>query len=467
MKRRVVITGMGVITPLGDSLDSLFAAQIAGQSGVGPITRFDASTFPTTFAAEVPDFDLANYVPSCERWRDAGINSQFAAAAAQLALEHAGLIGDARIDRRALEFTLAAAKESKTFKHSCGWSPRATNRKPGALTTPLFANWAWRCIVPAGSRSRSCIARPAIWPPISICAGPNYSCLTACAAGSQALGEAAELIRDDGADMMLAGGTHSMIHPLGLMGFNLLTALSTRNGDPPRASRPFDLRRDGFVMGEGAGLLVLEDMRHAKRRGAVIHAELTGYGASADAFRVTDCHPEGRGAITCMKAALADAGLAPEDIGYINAHGTSTQINDRVETLAIKHVFGDRAGRVPISSSKSMLGHLIGAAGAVELIISVLAMQRGILPPTINYEVSRPGLRSGLHSQQSPRGTSTACTEQQLWLWRTECVADCERGGGVRPAAWVFVPAGTTEISPAIHRWVTGGNPRLKSRRDD
>jgi 3-oxoacyl-[acyl-carrier-protein] synthase II len=198
------------------------------------------------------------------------------------------------------------------------------------------------------------------------------------------------LIRHGDADVMLAGGAHSMIHPFGVTGFNLLTALSTRNDAPQRASRPFDLHRDGFVLGEGSGMLVLEELEHARRRGARIHAELTGYGSTADAFRVTDCHPEGRGAIACMRAALADARLAPAEVGYINAHGTSTKINDLVETLAVKKVFGEHARRVPMSSSKSMLGHLIGAAGAVELVICVLALRQGVLPPTINYETPDP-----------------------------------------------------------------------------
>ena len=198
------------------------------------------------------------------------------------------------------------------------------------------------------------------------------------------------MIRHGDADVMLSGGSHSMIHPLGVTGFNLLTALSTYNEDPPRASRPFDLRRDGFVLGEGAGMLVLEELEHARRRGATIYAELTGYGSTADAFRVTDCHPEGRGATACIRAALADAQLAPEQVGYINAHGTSTRLNDLVETLTIKQVFGEHARRVPISSSKSMLGHLMAAAGAVELVISVMALRHGALPPTINYEVPDP-----------------------------------------------------------------------------
>jgi 3-oxoacyl-[acyl-carrier-protein] synthase II len=220
--------------------------------------------------------------------------------------------------------------------------------------------------------------------------GPNYNCLTACAASSQAIGEATALIRHGDADLMLSGGSHSMIHPLGVTGFNLLTALSTSNREPQKASRPFDLHRDGFVLGEGSGMLVLEELEHAKRRGATIYAELTGYGTTADAFRVTDSHPEGRGAIACIRGAITDSGLSSADIGYINAHGTSTQVNDKVETLAIKKVFGDGAYQVPVSSSKSMLGHLIAAAGAVELIISVMALRTGTLPPTINYEVPDP-----------------------------------------------------------------------------
>jgi 3-oxoacyl-[acyl-carrier-protein] synthase II len=220
--------------------------------------------------------------------------------------------------------------------------------------------------------------------------GPCFSCLTACAAGTQALGEALEMIRAGEADVMLAGGAHSMIHPFGLTGFNLLTALSTRNDAPQKASRPFDLHRDGFVLGEGAGLLVLEELEHAKRRGVPIYAELTGYGSTGDAYRVTDSRPDGHGAVTCMRRALADAGLAAERVGYVNAHGTSTKLNDLAETAALKQVFGDHAYRLPISSSKSMLGHLIGAAGAVELAICVLALRRGVLPPTINYETPDP-----------------------------------------------------------------------------
>ncbi len=220
--------------------------------------------------------------------------------------------------------------------------------------------------------------------------GPNFNCLTACAASAQAVGEAVEFIRHGDADLMLAGGSHSMIHPLGVTGFNRLTALSTRNDEPQRASRPFDLNRDGFVLGEGAGMVVLEEYEHARRRGATLYAELTGYGSTADAFAVTDSHPDGRGAISCMRLALRDAGLRPADIGYINAHGTSTKVNDRVESLSVKAVFGDVAKSTPASSTKSMTGHLIAAAGAVELITCVMAIRTGVLPPTINYETPDP-----------------------------------------------------------------------------
>jgi 3-oxoacyl-[acyl-carrier-protein] synthase II len=219
--------------------------------------------------------------------------------------------------------------------------------------------------------------------------GPNANCLTACAASSQAIGEAYEIIRRGDADVMLSGGTHSMIHPFGVTGFNLLTALSTRNDEPTRASRPFDRDRDGFILGEGAGMVVLEELEHARRRRAQIYGELVGYGSTADAFRITDSHDEGRGAIACMREALADASVDPDDIDYINAHGTSTAVNDSIETLAIKQTFGDAAYQVPISSTKSMMGHLIAAAGSVEAIVCLLTIRDSITPPTINLD--QPG----------------------------------------------------------------------------
>jgi 3-oxoacyl-[acyl-carrier-protein] synthase II len=220
--------------------------------------------------------------------------------------------------------------------------------------------------------------------------GPNCNCLTACAASSQAVGEATELIRSGDADVMIAGGCHSMIHPFGLTGFSLLTTLSQRNNDPTKASRPFDNDRDGFVLGEGAAIVILEEYEHARKRGAHIHGEILGYGSTADAYRITDIHPEGRGAIGCMKQAIADAHLNIDQIGYVNAHGTSTQVNDKTETLACKGVFGERAKLTPVSSTKSMMGHLIAAAGATEMIVCLMAIRDGVLPPTINQESPDP-----------------------------------------------------------------------------
>lgn len=220
--------------------------------------------------------------------------------------------------------------------------------------------------------------------------GPNLNCLTACAASSQAIGEATEIIRRGEAEMMLSGGAHSMIHPFGVTGFNLLTALSERNDSPQTASRPFDLNRDGFVLGEGAGMLLLEELEHAKARGARIYGEILGYGSTADAYRITDIHPEGRGAVACIRMALQDAERNPEDIGYVNAHGTSTRVNDQVETMAVKGGLGEHAWKTPVSSIKSMMGHLIAAAGAVEAITCLLAIRDGVLPPTINYETPDP-----------------------------------------------------------------------------
>lgn len=390
MKRRIVITGMGAITPLGHSVDATFRSQLEGRSGVGSITHFNASRFPTQFAAEVHDFDLADFVPNAQRWEHSGINSQFAAAAARQALEDAGLLDPDTCDRTRFGVYLGSGEGVQDFHNlvsNIARSYRAEEREVDLAAFTRAALENFHVHREAEQELHTTAAHLAAHFDLE---GPNFNCLTACAASSQAIGEAVALIRHGDADLMLAGGSHSMIHPLGVTGFNRLTALSTRNDAPQRASRPFDRDRDGFVLGEGAGMLVLEDLEHARRRGATIYAELTGYGSTADAFRVTDSHEEGRGAIACIRGALRDSGLAPETIGYINAHGTSTKVNDFVETLAIKKVFGEGAYQVPVSSSKSMLGHLIAAAGAVELITCVEAIRRGVLPPTINYETPDP-----------------------------------------------------------------------------
>jgi 3-oxoacyl-[acyl-carrier-protein] synthase II len=390
MRRRVVITGMGAITPLGHNVEELFRAQLEGRSGVGPITAFDARRFPTRFAAQVKGFDLGRFVRDSGRWDNSGVNSQFAAAAAQQALTDAGVLDDPKVDRGRAGVYLGSGEGIQDFHHLVSLVAQTSEPKGGKVDAAAFTAGGLEAFHPGREYEQEPHTTPGHLAAYFGLEGPNYNCLTACAASSQALGEAAEMIRCGDAEVMLSGGSHSMIHPFGVTGFNLLTALSTFNEDPPRASRPFDLKRDGFVLGEGAGMLVLEELGHAQRRGAKIYAELTGYGTTADAFRMTDSHPEGRGAIACLRMALADSGLSPSDIGYVNAHGTSTQVNDRVETLAIKKAFGDGAYEVPISSSKSMLGHLIAAAGAVELIISVEAMRRGVLPPTINYEAPDP-----------------------------------------------------------------------------
>ncbi len=390
MRRRVVITGMGAVTPLGHSVRETVEGQLAGRSGVGPIKHFNAHRFPTKFAAQVPDFELRRWIPDCQRWQDSGINSQFAAAAAQEALGDAGLLSDARVDRTRIGVYLGSGEGVQDFHNLLSLIARSMGSDQRSLETAQFTRGALEHFHAGREAEQELHTTAAHLAAHFALEGPNFNCLTACAASSQAIGEATELIRHGDADLMLAGGAHSMIHPFGVTGFNLLTALSTRNDAPQKASRPFDLNRDGFVLGEGAGMLILEELEHARRRGATIYAELSGYGSTADAFRVTDSHPEGRGAIACMEGALRDSGLSIDAIDYINAHGTSTQVNDRAETLAIKKVFGERAYRIPISSSKSMIGHLIAAAGAVELITCVEVLRRGVIVPTINYETPDP-----------------------------------------------------------------------------
>lgn len=389
-RRRIVITGMGAVTPLGDSVPGLYQTQIEGKSGIKRIQIFDPGSFPTQIASQVIGFELGKYLKNAAKYEKAGPNTKFALAAAKPALEDAGLLDAGKGDRSRFGIYLGAGEGKQDFPNVIYSIAKSSDRQSHHVNAPEFTRTSQKLFDAKHEQEQemhTCTAHVADEFALE---GPNYSCLTACAASSQAIGEGADLIRRGEADVVLGGGAHSMIHPFGVTGFNLLTALSTENADPPKASCPFDARRNGFVMGEGGGAVVLEELEHAKKRGARIFAELTGYGTTADAFRVTDSHSEGRGAIACMKMALQRSGLKPTDIGYINAHGTSTQVNDRVETLAIKQVFGDYAKQVPISSSKSMLGHLIAAAGAVELIICVMAMQRGVLPPTINYEVPDP-----------------------------------------------------------------------------
>ncbi len=386
MRRRVVMTGMGAVTPVGHSIASTFAALLEGVSGVDRITHFDARTFPTTFAAEVKNFDLAKFVPDAGRFAKCGSNTVFALAAARMALDDADFRG---VDRSRVGVYLGAGEGCEDFDTviSAAGMASADGR---AVDHGRFAREAVAMLDGEREAELEMNTSAGRLAEEFELLGPNYTCLTACAASAQALGEAAEMIRCGDADAMLAGGAHSMIHPFGVTGFNLLTALSTHNVDPKKASRPFDLTRTGFVLGEGAGMIVLEEYEHARKRGATIYAELTGYGTTGDAYRMTDPHPAARGAGQCMANAIADAGIRPDEVGYVNAHGTSTQANDESETAGIKMALGAAAYSTPVSSIKSMLGHLIAAGGVVELMVAVLAMRQGVVPPTINYETPDP-----------------------------------------------------------------------------
>jgi len=390
-RRRVVVTGLGMVTPLGHSVESTFQAAIHGKSGIDRITHFRADTFPTTFAAEVKNFALANFLKSAGHYAKCGVNTQFSLAAAQEALADANLhIGLGRgVNRERFGVYLGAGEGSEDFDTVIGGAALASADGRTVDAGKFFTAALGMLDAEREAELEMHTTSGHVAAEFELL-GPNFTCLTACAASAQAVGEATEMIRYGDADLMLAGGAHSMIHAFGVSGFNLLTALSQRNDTPQKASRPFDLTRDGFVLGEGSGMMVLEELEHAKKRGAKIHAELTGYGTTGDAYRMTDPHPAARGAGRCMTDAIRDAGVFASDIGYVNAHGTSTQANDESETMGLKMALGDRAYKTPVSSSKSMLGHLIAAGGAVELMIAILAMNRGILPPTINYETPDP-----------------------------------------------------------------------------
>ena len=378
-----------MVTPVGRDLETTWAALVEGKSGVGPISLFDASTFPTRIAAEVKDFSLGNYRSDAARWSEHSRNSKFALAAAQMAVDDSGLLlGECELDRTRFGVYLGAGEGQQDFPRFVKLVYRTAHA--GKVATSEFTRLGLHDLHPICEAEQEPGTPAAHLANVFGAKGVNANCLTACAASSQAIGEAYEMIRGDNADVILSGGTHSMIHPFGVTGFILLTALSTRNDEPERASRPFDRDRDGFILGEGAGMLVLEELEHARARRARIYGEIVGYGSTADAFRITDSHDQGRGAIACMKEALASARVAPDEIDYINAHGTSTSVNDSIETLAIKQSFGETAYRVPISSTKSMMGHLIAAAGSVEAIVCLLTIRDGVLPPTINLDHPDP-----------------------------------------------------------------------------
>lgn len=368
--RRVVVTGLGAITPIGNTVSDYWNGLLEGKSGAGPITHFDASLFKTQFACEVKGFNAADYIDRKEA-RKMDRYTQFAMAVAKDAVEDSGLdVGKEDLSRIGVIFG-AGIGGIRTFEEEVG--NYYCNQERGPRFNPFFIPKMISDIA-AGQ--------------ISILygfTGPNYATVSACATSSSAIASAFDSIRLGKADVIVTGGAEAAVTVSGIGGFNAMHALSTRNDDPQGASRPFSASRDGFVLGEGAGCLILEELEHAKARGAKIYAELAGTGASADAYHLTASHPEGLGAKLVMSNALKDAGMNPEDIDYINVHGTSTPVGDVSEAKAIKAVFGEHAYKLNISSTKSMTGHLLGAAGAVEAIAGILAIQNGIVPPTINH----------------------------------------------------------------------------------
>jgi len=373
MKRRVVITGLGVISPIGIGNEEFWHSLINGISGIGPVTRFDVNDFATKIAGEVKNFQPENYLDKKEARRMDRF-TQFAVAAAKMAVEDTGLnLTEIDKDKAGVVFGTGIGGTATFEEQHCVLAQKGPGRVSPFFIPMMIGNMA------AGQIA------------INLgFSGPNYTIVNACASSTNSAGEALKLIQRGDADLVVTGGAEAAVTPMSFAGFCSMKAMSTRNDRPDKASRPFDLDRDGFVLGEGAGVLILESLEHALNRGAKIYAELAGYGCTDDAYHITAPAPGGSGAAKAMKQALKDACLNPEDISYINAHGTSTELNDKYETAAIKAVFGEHATRLAISSTKSMTGHLLGAAGAVEAIATALAITNSLVPPTINYEKPDP-----------------------------------------------------------------------------
>lgn len=373
MRKRVVVTGMGCISPVGNNVKETWEALLAGKSGAAPITAFDASAHKTKFAAEVKGFDGVALFGTREA-RKMDRFTQFATAAALEALAQAGLVIDeSNRDRIGILIGSGIGGLTTIIEQYEVMRERGPDRVSPFLIPMMISDSA------AGSLAIRTGAR-----------GPNMALATACASGTNALGEATEFIRRGAADAMIAGASEAAVNAFAMAGMNVMTALSTRNDDPQRASRPFDKDRDGFLMGEGAGVLILESLEFAQARGAKILCEFTGYGTSDDAYHISAPAENGAGAAISMRLALENGGFDVTGIDYINAHGTSTQLNDKSETAAIKTVFGEQAYNVPISSTKSMTGHLLGASGAIEAVVGAMTILNGIIPPTINYETPDP-----------------------------------------------------------------------------
>ena len=373
MVRRVVITGLGMVTPLGTGVEKNWEAVCSGRSGIGPITKFDASLFSSRIAGEVKDFNSEDFMDK-QQIRRFDIFIHYALASAGMAMEDAGFSIKSSDSHRVGCVTGSGLGGLQMLEHYHSILKEKGPRRVSPFFIPgIIANMApGQIAIEFGAR------------------GPNLSVQTACAAGTHAIGESFRLIKGDFADAMITGGSEAVITPLALAGFCNMRALSTRNDEPEKASRPFELNRDGFIMSEGAGILVIEELEHALKRGADIYCEIVSYGLSGDAYHVSSPDPGGIGAKNCIKMAINRAGLRPEDVDYINAHGTSTKMNDLAENKAIKAVFGDHARKLAISSTKSMTGHLLGGAGGIEAAYTCLTIKHGIIPPTINYENQDP-----------------------------------------------------------------------------
>jgi len=368
----VVVTGLGLVCPLGNTVEEFWKRLIAGESGIGPLTRFDAAAYDTRIAGEVRGFKPEDFMDRKDI-RRTDLFVQYAVAASRQALNQASVREAVDPDRFGVIVGSGIGGISTFEDQHRTLLEKGPNRVSPFFIPMMISDMA------SGQVSILFGAK-----------GPNYCTVSACSSGAHAVGEAFRIIQNSEADVMIAGGAEAPVTPVSFAGFCSMKAMSTRNDDPTRASRPFDSQRDGFVMGEGAGILILEELEHAKRRGAAILAEVVGYGATGDAHHMTAPAPEGEGAARAMRAAISDSGLPLREFGYVNAHGTSTQLNDKFETQAIKSVFGEHAHHVAVSSTKSMTGHLLGAAGGLETIICVLALERQVLPPTINYEHPDP-----------------------------------------------------------------------------
>jgi 3-oxoacyl-[acyl-carrier-protein] synthase II len=373
-KRRVVVTGLGVVTPVGNDVATTWRALLDGQSGAANITKFDAAQFPVRFAAEVKGFDPAKYMDRKEAKRS-DMYTQYAIASAVQAMEDAGFNNGAGYDPVRTGVIIGSGIGGlKSFEEQHDVYRERGPSKISPFFIPMFI-----ADIAAGMVSMRFNAR-----------GPNYATVSACASSAHAIGDAFRAIQYGDADIMITGGAEATVTPMAIGGFANMRALSERNDSPESASRPFDATRDGFVMGEGSGVVILEELEHAVRRGARIYAEVAGYGMTADAYHLTAPAPEGEGAQRAMRRAIEDAGLTPRDVQYVNAHGTSTPANDVNETKAIKAVFGDEATKINVSSTKSSTGHMLGAAGAAEFVVSTLAVRDGKIPPTINYQHPDP-----------------------------------------------------------------------------